>query len=104
MSPSQALRHSKVKLTWDEDEPERALVTKRVLSRKEIEENDFRAYIASSSESESDDDTCRARLSLRPLRAERISRRRATTPPAHVFSHAMLISALDAPGSPPEAS
>ncbi|TBU35343.1 hypothetical protein BD311DRAFT_746002 [Dichomitus squalens] len=50
-----ALRHSKVKLTWDEDEPERALVTKRVLSRKEIEENDFRAYIASSSESESDD-------------------------------------------------
>ena len=55
MSPAQALRHSKVKLTWDEDEPERALVTKRVLSRKEIEENDFRAYIASSSESESDD-------------------------------------------------
>ena len=57
MSPSQALRHSKVKLTWDEDEPERALVTKRVLSRKEIEENDFRAYIASSSESESESES-----------------------------------------------
>ena len=50
---SQALRHSKVKLTWDEDEPDRAQVTRRVLSRKEIEESDFRAYIASeSSESE----------------------------------------------------
>ncbi|KAI0669809.1 hypothetical protein C8Q78DRAFT_976734 [Trametes maxima] len=50
-----ALRHSKVKLTWDEDEPERAEVTRRVLSKKEIEENDFRAYIASSSDSEPDD-------------------------------------------------
>ncbi|KAI0361520.1 hypothetical protein OH77DRAFT_1444095 [Trametes cingulata] len=50
-----ALRHSKVKLTWDEDEPERAQITRRVLSKKEIEENDFRAYVASSSESESED-------------------------------------------------
>ncbi|KAI8990519.1 hypothetical protein BD414DRAFT_483899 [Trametes punicea] len=49
-----ALRHSKVKLTWDEDEPERTQITRRVLSKKEIEENDFRAYIASSSESESE--------------------------------------------------
>ncbi|CCL99020.1 uncharacterized protein FIBRA_01029 [Fibroporia radiculosa] len=47
-----ALRHSKVKLTWDEEDPERAQVTRRSLSRKEIEENDFRAYIASSSEDE----------------------------------------------------
>ncbi|KAI0756904.1 hypothetical protein C8Q80DRAFT_1092670 [Daedaleopsis nitida] len=47
-----ALRHSKVKLTWDDDEPDRAQVTRRILTRKEIEENDFRAYIASSSESE----------------------------------------------------
>ncbi len=49
----QALRHSKVKLTWDEDEPDRAQVTRRVLSRKEIEENDFRAYVASSSSEDS---------------------------------------------------
>ncbi|PIL31880.1 hypothetical protein GSI_06584 [Ganoderma sinense ZZ0214-1] len=49
-----ALRHSKVKLTWDEDDPDRAQVTRRVLSRKEIEENDFRAYVASSSSEESD--------------------------------------------------
>ncbi|EAU93178.1 pre-rRNA-processing protein ESF1 [Coprinopsis cinerea okayama7 len=49
-----ALRHSKVKLTWDEDDPERNQVTRRALSKQEIEEGDFRAYIASSSESESE--------------------------------------------------
>ncbi|EGO20002.1 hypothetical protein SERLADRAFT_418227 [Serpula lacrymans var. lacrymans S7.9] len=44
-----ALRHSKVKLTWDEDDPERTQITRRNLTRQEIEEADFRAYIASSS-------------------------------------------------------
>jgi NUC153 domain len=51
----QALRHSKVKLTWDDDDPERNRITRRTLSQKEIDEVDFKAYIASSgSESESD--------------------------------------------------
>ncbi|KAH9486989.1 Pre-rRNA-processing protein esf1 [Psilocybe cubensis] len=51
-----ALRHSKVKLTWDEDDPERTQITRRALTRKEIEESDFRAYIANtSSESEGED-------------------------------------------------
>ncbi|KAF4605163.1 pre-rRNA-processing protein esf1 [Pleurotus pulmonarius] len=51
-----ALRHSKVKLTWEEDDPERNLVTRRKLSQKEIEESDFKAYLASSSsESEPED-------------------------------------------------
>ncbi|KAF9568445.1 hypothetical protein CPC08DRAFT_654675 [Agrocybe pediades] len=50
-----ALRHSKVKLTWDDDDPERNQVTRRALTRKEIEENDFKAYIANSS-SESEDE------------------------------------------------
>ncbi|KAF8807347.1 hypothetical protein BYT27DRAFT_7097591 [Phlegmacium glaucopus] len=50
-----ALRHSKVKLTWDGDDPQRNQVTRRALTRKEIEESDFKAYIANtSSESESD--------------------------------------------------
>lgn len=51
----QALRHSTVKLTWDDDDPERNHITRRPLTKKEIEEADFRAYIASSS-SESDGD------------------------------------------------
>ncbi|KAG6851173.1 hypothetical protein H0H93_015183 [Arthromyces matolae] len=49
-----ALRHSKVKLTWDDDDPERNHVTRRALTQKEIEDGDFRAYLASSSESEND--------------------------------------------------
>jgi NUC153 domain len=52
----QALRHSKVKLTWDEDDPERNQITRRTLTKQEIEQADFKAYLASStsgSESES---------------------------------------------------
>ncbi|TEB35204.1 hypothetical protein FA13DRAFT_1707318 [Coprinellus micaceus] len=49
-----ALRHSKVALTWDEDDPERGHVTRRTLTKQEIEDGDFRAFIASSSESESE--------------------------------------------------
>ncbi|KZS95969.1 hypothetical protein SISNIDRAFT_451626 [Sistotremastrum niveocremeum HHB9708] len=52
-----ALRHSKVKLTWDDDDPGRVKVTRRNLSRKEIDETDFKALIASSSsEAESSED------------------------------------------------
>jgi hypothetical protein len=54
---AQALRHSKVKLTWDQDDPERDRVTRRPLSLKEIEENDFHAYLASSTDSSSEDET-----------------------------------------------
>ena len=46
------MRHSKVKLTWDEDDPERHQVTRRILTRQEIDDGDFRTYIASSSEDE----------------------------------------------------
>ncbi|KAJ7596979.1 hypothetical protein C8J56DRAFT_1011547 [Mycena floridula] len=49
-----ALRHSKVKLSWDEDDPERNQVTRRTLNQKEIDEGDFRNLLASASESESD--------------------------------------------------
>ncbi|KAJ7783727.1 hypothetical protein DFH07DRAFT_873889 [Mycena maculata] len=51
-----ALRHSKVKLTWDEDDPERNQITRRTLTRKEIEEADFRAYLASSSDDDLEDE------------------------------------------------
>ena len=45
-----------MKLTWDEDDPERNQITRRTLTKQEIEEADFKAYLASStsgSESES---------------------------------------------------
>ncbi|KAF9457452.1 hypothetical protein BDZ94DRAFT_1202746, partial [Collybia nuda] len=50
-----ALRHSRVKLTWDEDDLERNLVTRRRLSKKEIEDADFTAYLASDSDPEERD-------------------------------------------------
>ncbi|CAN6658130.1 pre-rRNA-processing protein Esf1p [Trichomonascus vanleenenianus] len=50
-----ALQHSKVKLTWDETPAERQRALGRNLSQKEIEENDFKAYLASSSD-ESDNE------------------------------------------------
>jgi hypothetical protein len=41
-----------VKLTWDQDDPNRTKVLRRALTRQEIEEDDFKAYLASSSEEE----------------------------------------------------
>lgn len=51
-----ALRHSKVKLTWDQDDPNRIKVTRRNLTREEIEEQDFKAFVASSGSEEEDED------------------------------------------------
>ncbi|KAF9076246.1 hypothetical protein BDP27DRAFT_894169 [Rhodocollybia butyracea] len=65
-----ALRHSKVKLTWDDDDPNRNQITRRKISRKEMEEADFKAYLASSSsESESDEKTERKSTSRDKLRS-----------------------------------
>lgn len=49
---TEALTHSNVKLSWDEDDKQRKEVQKRAFSRKEIDENDLQAYIGSASESE----------------------------------------------------
>ncbi|KAK9366333.1 hypothetical protein V1509DRAFT_660189 [Lipomyces kononenkoae] len=49
-----ALQHSKVKLTWDQTPSERLQFARRAFSRREIEELDFKAYLASS-DSEVDD-------------------------------------------------
>ncbi|OCK83595.1 hypothetical protein K432DRAFT_346789 [Lepidopterella palustris CBS 459.81] len=54
-----ALTHSKVKLTWDADDSTRKEIQKRAFSRAEIDENDLMAYIgsdSSSSESSPEDD------------------------------------------------
>ena len=39
-------------MTWDEDDPERNRVTRRTLTKKEMEDGDFHAFIASGSESD----------------------------------------------------
>lgn len=47
-----ALQHSKVKLTWDETPKERVTLASRAFSQKEIDDMDFKAYLASDSEDE----------------------------------------------------
>lgn len=50
-----ALTHSKVKLTWDADDTTRKEVQKRAFSRKEIDENELKAYLGSDSSSSEDE-------------------------------------------------
>jgi len=52
-----ALQHSKVKLTWDETPKERLNVSTRQFSQKEIDEMDFKAYLASDSDESEDEAT-----------------------------------------------
>ena len=59
-------------LTWDEDDPERNQVTRRTLTRQEVEEADFKAYLASStSESEAETDNDPAKEKRRQQAASR---------------------------------
>lgn len=50
-----ALTHSRVKLTWDADDTTRKEVQKRAFSRKEIDENELKAYLGSDSSSSEDE-------------------------------------------------
>jgi hypothetical protein len=47
-----ALTHSKVRLTWDAEDTTRQEVQKRAFSRKEVDENELQAYLGSDSEEE----------------------------------------------------
>lgn len=47
--------HTKVKLTWDQDDPKRFKTVKRRFNEQQIEEQDLRDYLASSGGEESDD-------------------------------------------------
>ncbi|KAF2164796.1 hypothetical protein M409DRAFT_24701 [Zasmidium cellare ATCC 36951] len=57
---TEALTHSKVRLTWDDDDPSRKEVQKRAFSRAEMDENDLQAYIGSD---DSDADSVSSRKS-----------------------------------------
>ncbi|PKK72356.1 hypothetical protein RhiirC2_766235 [Rhizophagus irregularis] len=50
-----ALQYSSVKLTWDGDDPDRVKTIRQTLSKKNIDDMDFKNYIASSSEESGDD-------------------------------------------------
>ncbi len=66
-----ALRHSKVRLRWDEDDAERDKVTRRALTRQEIDDGNFNALLASSS-SESEFDAERGtKTKKRPPKGDR---------------------------------
>lgn len=58
-----------MKLSWDEDDPERDRITRRTLTRQEIEENDFKAYLASDTESEFEADEGQKKMDREKLRA-----------------------------------
>ncbi|KAI9728195.1 MAG: pre-rRNA-processing protein esf1 [Chrysothrix sp. TS-e1954] len=52
---TEALTHSNVKLTWDEDDKTRKELQKRAFSREEVDENDLQAYVGSESSSSDDE-------------------------------------------------
>ncbi|CAG8543226.1 5262_t:CDS:10 [Diversispora eburnea] len=51
-----ALNHSNVKLTWDNDDPYRVKLTKQSFKKKDLDVMDFKAYLASSSDEDSGSD------------------------------------------------
>ncbi|KAG0330559.1 pre-rRNA-processing protein esf1 [Dissophora globulifera] len=57
---TQVFQHSNVKLTWDEDDADRIKVTRQKFSKQDLEDMDFKAYLASSDEDSEDEDDVEA--------------------------------------------
>ncbi|PWN18476.1 hypothetical protein BCV69DRAFT_285102 [Microstroma glucosiphilum] len=51
-----ALRHSKVRLTWDAPDPERQKIIRRAMTKDDLRDDDFKAYLASDTEDDDDED------------------------------------------------
>lgn len=62
-----ALQHSNVKLTWDETPADRLDVAKRAFTQKEIEDMDFKAYLASDSDNSEDEVDAQSKRKLKSL-------------------------------------
>jgi hypothetical protein len=71
---TEALTHSKVRLTWDDDDTTRKEVQKRAFSRAELDENDLQAYIGSDS---SDNDSVSSRKSVTTAADRKMNKREA---------------------------
>ena len=56
-----ALRHSRVKLTWDQDDPRRTKLT-RTSQKGQLQEDDLKTYLASSDEDDEEATSSRDRL------------------------------------------
>ena len=54
MQVAKALQHTNVKLTWDEDDPERKKAFARKLTEDKLKDEDFAAYMADSQSDDSD--------------------------------------------------
>ncbi|KAK6533369.1 pre-rRNA-processing protein esf1 [Orbilia ellipsospora] len=74
-----ALQHSKVKLTWDQEDSTRKAAVKEAFSRREVEEMDLQAYLASDSDGENDEakEAYRKLLNLVPVKekAEKLEKK-----------------------------
>jgi hypothetical protein len=70
---TEALQHTRVNLTWDQDLPERVQLTRREFTESDLKELDFDAYLASSDEdgddSDNDEDVEAMRAKYRKLLA-----------------------------------
>lgn len=51
-----SLNSSTVKLSWDADNPDRVILKKKAFTKHEMDEDDLKAYLASSSDENEDDD------------------------------------------------
>eukprot|EP00850_Spirogloea_muscicola_P019428 SM000190S04864 [mRNA] locus=s190:143269:147472:+ [translate_table: standard] len=74
---TRALQHSSVKLTWDEDEPSRARALRRKFDAAQLNDMDFKDYLASTSGSEDrseDEASCGQQLELKENRSSAVGR------------------------------
>ncbi|AQZ14915.1 ESF1 (YDR365C) [Zygosaccharomyces parabailii] len=62
-----ALQHSNVKLTWDETPVDRIEVSKRAFTQKELDDMDFKAYLASDSDESEEANNEEVRSKLKSL-------------------------------------
>ncbi|RIA89423.1 hypothetical protein C1645_772397 [Glomus cerebriforme] len=63
---TEALQYSSVKLTWDDDDPDRVKTIRQKFTKKDVDDMDFKTYLASSSE-ESDEDVEETRQKYKNL-------------------------------------
>lgn len=60
-----ALQHSKVRLTWDETPVERMKLASKAFSQREIDDMDFKAYLASDSDSNASDNAAESKEEMK---------------------------------------